>query len=56
MFNCVTLSVNFEYLYFKKLLMIRNKVVWKKHNYFKGHGMTLVNIKPIQAYKNENHL
>ena len=22
----------------------------------KGHGITLVNIKPIQAYTNENHL
>ena len=29
--NCVTNSVKFEYLYLRKLSMIRNKVVWDKH-------------------------
>ena len=32
-FNCVTHSVKFEYLYLRKLSMIRNKVVWDKHYY-----------------------
>ena len=27
-----------------------------KPSCIKGHGMTLVNIKPIQAYTNEHHL
>ena len=31
--NCVTHSVKFEYLYFRKLSMIRKKVVWDKHYY-----------------------
>ena len=31
--NCVTHSVKFEYLYLRKLSMIRNKVVWDKHYY-----------------------
>ena len=31
--NCLTHSVKFEYLYLRKLSMIRNKVVWDKHYY-----------------------
>ena len=38
----VTLSVKFEYLYLRKLSMIRNKVVWDKH--YKSNRFTVRNI------------
>ena len=40
--NCVTHSVKFEYLYLRKLSMIRNKVVSDKHYY--SNRFTLRNI------------